>query len=173
MIKIMHKAMLMASLFALTFVMLLHGGCGQAKDEETIVSNSNSYIIVLGSYKYKITASLHRDYQPMLPPSGNPITGNILIEDYDTETRYGPSAQWELEDTVLIKTRDGQTRKSKFTIFDEESDYKSYRFRDGPKWESTAAIVTIRISVTYPESDEIKDKIYTLVLHNVGIDRSY
>jgi len=164
---------LVVFLIIYTMSIPLYAGCGQAKEQETIVSPVDSCIIVLGAHKYIITASLHRDYEPVLPLGGKPMRGKVLIEDYDTETRYGPSAQWEVEDRVLLKNTAGQTWQSKFTIFDEESDYKSYRFLDGPKWESTAAIVTIRISLTYPESDEIKDKIYTLVLNNVEIFKTY
>jgi hypothetical protein len=109
---------------------------------------------------------------PITPPGGPPIIGSITIRNYDTSTTYGPSGQWEVEERVRVEHEDGEVWETKFTGFSETSTYKKYTFRDGPTWEPyTTADVTIKILITYPSTDEVIDKLYTLVFKRVGIYR--
>ena len=163
------KILLITSLFASVLAAPLQSGGCRFGEGEAIVVHGQSHIMALDDYKYKITAELHRNFMPICPPDGYPMSGGISVECYDTETLYGPASSWQVEDRFQLVHRDGATWSSNFTSFQEMPKYKRYGFTNGPKWEPTTARFTIKISVIYASTDALKDTLYTLIFDRVEI----
>jgi hypothetical protein len=140
--------------------------------EETIISEGPSLTTTIEDIECEIDVYLWRDFMPIIPPGGSPLTGVITIRPLNTTSI--PDT-WVIDDEVTI-THDDGTWITEYAEKRFEPSYWEFVVRGGPQWETeTTTTVILELSVTYLTFAPAEDfsKTYTLVFNNVPIEATY